>query len=88
MEEERLDLNLLQRDVAQKLGVEEGFHLQLGKQSDISLPLFCLGIIEFLGYVPDNTQAKDFGEGIANSRRLVGFSRRELACHLAIDPSD
>ncbi len=82
----RLDLNLLQKDVAQKLGVGEtsiySWENNLAKPALRFIPK----IIEFLGYVPFDTSTLSVGERIVVYRRLLGLSQKELASRLGIDP--
>ena len=83
----RLDLKLLQEEVAQKLGTSNtsiyNWENNRASPSLYSIP----GIIKFLGYVPDFRQANTLGEKIVISRRLLGLTQKELAHRLGIDPS-
>ncbi len=82
----RLDLKLLQKEVAQKLSVcvpsIYSWENNLAKPAIKFIPK----IIEFLGYVPFDTKAKSIGEKIVAYRHLLGLSQKKLACHLDIDP--
>ncbi|MFQ5965235.1 MAG: helix-turn-helix domain-containing protein [Candidatus Scalinduaceae bacterium] len=82
----RLDLKLLQKDVAQKLGVGEtsvyNWENNLTKPALRYIPK----IIEFLGYVPFNTSNLSVGERIVVYRKLHGLSQKKLAHKLDIDP--
>ena len=83
----RLDLKLLQKDVAQKIGVDKA-SINNWENNRISPSLnFIPKIIEFLGYAPYDTKAKTFEEKIKTYRRLIGFSQKKLAYYLGIDPS-
>ena len=83
----RLDLKLLQSEVADRIGADETtVHNWEKNHSAPSLP-FLPRIVEFLGYRPLDPGPKPLGEGIAASRRLLGITQRELACTLGIDPS-
>ncbi|MEE9214079.1 MAG: helix-turn-helix transcriptional regulator [Thermodesulfobacteriota bacterium] len=83
----RLDLNLLQKDIAQKLDVCEpsiyNWENNLAKPALRYIPK----IIEFLGYVPFDTSNMSVGEKIVSYRRLLGLSQKKLAHRLGIDPS-
>ncbi len=82
-----MDLKLLQREVAQKLGVDKtSVHNWEKNRASPSLP-FIPKIIKFLGYVPYDTPAKTFGEKILTYRKLLGLSQEKLARLLGIDPS-
>jgi transcriptional regulator with XRE-family HTH domain len=82
----RLDLKLLQTDVAKILGADAdtvaGWEANRTKPS---LP-FIPKIIEFLGYVPLSILPENQGERIAFCRKLAGLSQEELAHRLRIDP--
>jgi len=83
----RLDLNLLQKDVARIIGVaqETVWNWENGATNPA---VRCLpGIIEFLGYVPaEYTTPQTSGEKIVISRKLLGISQKELARMLDVDP--
>ncbi len=82
----RLDLNLLQKDVAQRLGVCDPSVYNW--ENNITKPAikYIPKIIEFLGYVPFDTSTLSVGERIVVYRRLLGLSQKELASRLGIDP--
>jgi transcriptional regulator with XRE-family HTH domain len=83
----RLDLKLLQRQVALVLGVDEAT-IWNWENNRSSPKLRCIPtIIKFLGYVPLNTRAKTFGEKIVNYRCLSGITQKEMANRLGVDPS-
>jgi DNA-binding XRE family transcriptional regulator len=44
-------------------------------------------IIEFLGYVPYDAQAKTLGEQIIAYRKLLGLTQKELARRLGVGPA-
>ena len=83
----RLGLKLLQKEVAQKLSVDEAsvWNWENNRTSP-SLHLIPK-IIEFLNYVPSNNLPKTFGDKIINIRRLFGITQKELAHRLGIDPT-
>jgi transcriptional regulator with XRE-family HTH domain len=82
----RLDLKLLQKEVAKRLEVDTTTitNWELNRTSP-SLP-FIPRIIEFLGYVPTEMSPSNPGELIAFSRKLLGMSQERLAQQLEIDP--
>lgn len=82
----RLDLGLLQRELAARFHVDEmtinGWELGHYLPHVGQLPK----IIEFLGYVPEDLfQARTTGEKIRLHRMLHGLTRRKLAKQLGID---
>ena len=83
----RLDLGLLQREAADKLGVDAMTicNWEINRTSP-QLRLIPR-IITFLGYVPYDTQPETLGKRIIAYRRLMGLSQKELAGRLRVDPS-
>ena len=83
----RLDLKLLQKEVAQKLGDCEpsvyNWENNLSKPAIKYIP----NLIEFLGYVPFTTSTLSIGEKIVVYRQVLGLSQKILAHQLGIDPS-
>jgi transcriptional regulator with XRE-family HTH domain len=81
----RLDLGLLQRDVAGQLGVDTATitNWELGH----SLPTlrWLPGIIRFLGYDP-RLDPKTIGQALRYYRHGQGLSQQELAIRLTVDP--
>ena len=83
----RLDLGLLQREVAEKLGVtKDSIHNWETNRKSPQLR-FVPRIIEFLGYVPYDTQSEALGKRIVVRRRRLGLTQKELARRLGVDPS-
>jgi transcriptional regulator with XRE-family HTH domain len=82
-----LDLEMLQKEVAERFGTTVCTVRNWEKnRSTPSLP-FIPSIIQFLGYVPYDTQTQDFGKKIAANRRLLGLSQKDLARLIGVDPS-
>lgn len=83
----RLDLKLLQKEVAQTIGVNVtsifNWENNRASPSIYSIPK----IIKFLGYSPYDTKAKTIGEKIKTYRFIFGFSQKQLAILLDIDVS-
>ena len=52
LRKKRLDLGLLQRDVARRLGVDTASVTNWEKNHNVPMPQLIPRIIEFLGYVP------------------------------------
>jgi len=87
LRKKHLDLKLLQKDVAQRLGVDETtIHNWETGHTTPALPVMPR-LIEFLGYIPFEISAKSLGEKIKVYRRIHGLSRKELAKRLKIDSS-
>jgi transcriptional regulator with XRE-family HTH domain len=87
MRKKRLDLKLLQKDVAQKLGVNKTT-LYNWENNRASPSLYQVAkIIKFLRYIPDSIQANTFGEKVVLSRHLLGITQKKLAHCLGIDPT-
>ena len=83
----RLDLGLLQRDVAEELGVNEtSIHNWENNRSSPALRLLPR-TLAFLGYDPYDEPSEMLGEHIMAFRRALGLTQKELAHHLGIDPS-
>ncbi len=82
----RLDLGLLQRDVAAKLGVRvdtiRNWEVGRNQPAQWQWP----GIVRFLGYVPFGMNG-DLGERLKAYRRVHGLSQTRLAAILRVDPS-
>jgi transcriptional regulator with XRE-family HTH domain len=87
LRKKRLDLKMLQKEVAERFGTTVCTVRNWEKnRSNPSLPLIPK-IIQFLGYVPYDTQTQGFGKKIAASRKLLGLSQKDLAQVIGIDPS-
>lgn len=82
----RLDLGLLQREVAERLGVDScsitNWELKRTKPALHTLP----GIVRFLGYTPW-TGDGSIGERLLAFRRERGLSQAAFARLLGIDPA-
>ena len=81
-----MDLGLLQRQVAEKIGVDE---LTIGnweRQRTHPEIRFITRIIEFLGYDPF-PEPESFPEKLKTYRLRMGLSQRKLAAKLGIDPA-
>jgi transcriptional regulator with XRE-family HTH domain len=81
----RLDLKLLQREVAERFGVDETT-VQFWENNRVKPSLALTPkIIEFLGYDPLGAKPISLGEKIRHFRRLHGLSQKRLADILGID---
>lgn len=82
----RIDLGLLQSQVAKEIGVHE---LTITNwEGNASEPAVrCIpAIIKFLGYAPASS-ASSFPEQLVAARRALGLSQRKLASRLGVDPA-
>jgi transcriptional regulator with XRE-family HTH domain len=82
----RLDLRLLQGDVAQRLGVTESCIWNW--ENNVTTPVFphWAAIIEFLGYNP-LPKIQTLVEQLVQARKIQGLSQKEMAKRLGVDPS-
>jgi len=83
----RLDLGLLQRLVAQRLGVTKETIYNWENNRTCPPNRFVPRIIHFLGYAPYDTEPEALGKRIVLWRRTLGLTQRELARRLGVDPS-
>jgi transcriptional regulator with XRE-family HTH domain len=82
----RLDLKLLQKQVADQIGVHE--QTITGWELNATLPevRYVPAIIQFLGYDP-LPPTSSFSERLSNVRRTLGLSQRKMAAKLGVDPA-
>ena len=83
----RLDLGLLQKDVAKKIGVNKSTITNWELNHNFPELRFIPAIIEFLGYWPYDTSGDNLGQQIVAKRTKLGLSQKELALLLEVDPS-
>ena len=82
----RLGLGLLERKVAERIGMT-GPTIWNWEANYISPQLrFIPTVIAFVGYDPNDTQSGSLGEGIVACRHSRGLSQKELAHCLGVDP--
>lgn len=82
----RLDLKLLQKQVADQIGVHE--QTITGWEGNATIPevRYLPAIIEFLGYNP-LPAANSLAERLATARRALGLSQPKMAVMLGVDPA-
>jgi transcriptional regulator with XRE-family HTH domain len=87
LRKKRLDISLSQADVAKRLRVNEASVWNW--ENNRSCPSIRLmpRVIDFLGYVPDDSKPESLGQRIIAFRRLRGLTQKELARRLDVDPS-
>jgi transcriptional regulator with XRE-family HTH domain len=83
----RLDLGLLQKEVAVAAGVDTMRICNWEKGRSGRQPRFIPRIIRFLGYEPECVKPLTLGERIKRHRTLRGISQKELARQIGIDPT-
>ena len=87
LRKKRLDLGLLQKEVAPRLGVDKDsiyyWETNRHKPSLRIIPK----IIKFLDYTPYEYSSMTLGERILIARCGIGLSQEELARRLGVDPS-
>lgn len=82
----RLDLKLLQKRVAEQIGVHE--MTITGWEGNATVPevRYMPAIIRFLGYNPLPV-ASSLAERLVTARRTLGLSQRKMAAKLGVDPA-
>jgi transcriptional regulator with XRE-family HTH domain len=83
----RLDLKLMQKEVADRIGVDETSILNWEKNRNRPSLTHIPKIIEFLGYWPEVVAERSFGGKIITLRRILGLTQKKLASLLGVDPS-
>jgi transcriptional regulator with XRE-family HTH domain len=82
----RLELGLLQREVADRLGVSKGSVWQW-ERNRTEPQVHCLpAIYDFLGYAPWQ-RPNGFADWLRQARRGMGLSRRKLVARIGVDPT-
>ena len=82
----RLDLNLLQNQVADQIGVHELTITNWEVNETIPEVRYIPAIIEFLGYNP-LSEGSSLSERLKTARRALGLSQRKMAPKLGVDPA-
>ena len=82
----RLDLKLLQKQVADQIGVHEQTITGWERNATVPKVRYIPAIIQFLGYNPA-PPAISLPEHIATVRRALGLSQRKMAGKLGVDPA-
>ncbi|MHB1957493.1 MAG: helix-turn-helix domain-containing protein [Acidobacteriaceae bacterium] len=82
----RLDLKLLQKQVADQIGVHEQTITGWERNATVPEVRYMPAIIQFLGYNP-LPAASSLPERLATTRRVLGLSQRKMAGKLGVDPA-
>jgi len=82
----RIELELIQREVAQKLGVNETSVYDWEKDRTDPMVHLIPRITQFLGYTPPLCNRETTGQKIVAYRHIRGMSQRALALELKVDP--
>jgi transcriptional regulator with XRE-family HTH domain len=82
----RLDLNLLQKEVAQRIGADTTSLWAWETNRKAPAVRFYPSIIEFLGYYPWQNESSTFGQRIKQFRYSRGLSQEQLSSLLKVDP--
>ena len=82
----RLDLKLLQKQVADRIGVHEMTITSWEGNATIPEVRYMPALIQFLGYNP-LPAASSLPERLATARRALGLSQRKMAGKLGVDPA-
>ena len=82
----RLDLNLLQKQVADEIGVHEMTITLWEVNATVPEVRYMPAIIQFLGYKP-LPAASSLPERLVTARRALGLSQRKMAEKLGVDPA-
>lgn len=83
----RLDLGLLQKEVAKKIGVNKSTITNWELNHNYPELRFLPSIIDFLGYWSYDTSRDNLGQQIVAARTRLGLSQEKLAILLDVDPS-
>ena len=83
----RLDLGLLQKEVAKRLGVDTDSVTNWEKGRTSPRLQLMPRIIEFLRYKPFDDNSELLGDKIVAMRRRLGMHQKDLARQLGVDPS-
>jgi len=86
LRKKRLELKLLQKEVAQMLGVDEVTVYNWEKNRASPRLQHTPKVVEFLGYLPFE-EPETLGERIVYYRRLGGVTQKELAKKIGVDPA-
>lgn len=81
----RLDLKLLQRQVAEQIGVDEATITNWERNASTPVIRYMPAIVRFLGYDP-LPPGDTLPERLRSARRQLGLTQRKMAERLGVDP--
>jgi len=81
----RLDLNLLQVQVAEQIDVDKTTVCNWESNATTPAIRYIPAILEFLGYDPF-PPAQTFADRLTTARKVLGLSQRKLALSVGVDP--
>jgi transcriptional regulator with XRE-family HTH domain len=88
LKKRRLELGLLQREVAAQLGVDRTSVASWEKDNTFPPSRYLPGIIRFIGYQPfADVLDKSIGEKLVLLRQLLGITQDELAARFSVGRS-
>ena len=82
----RLDLKLLQKQVADQIGVHELTITNWERNATVPEVRYMPAVIQFLGYSP-LPATSSLSERLATARTALGLSQRKMAGKLGVDPA-
>ncbi len=85
IKKKRMDLGLLQREVAERIGTNEATVTNWESNRTVPALRWMAGIIDFLGYAP-YTPPSSFGAWVETVRRNLGVPHSVIARKIGIDP--
>ena len=87
LRKKRLDLELLQKEVASQIGVDEiticNWEMQRTAPTLSHIPK----VLGFLGYMPLTAHPESLGQKLVTFRRVRGVSQKAMARRLKVDPT-
>ncbi len=87
LRKKRLDLGLLQKEVASQIGVDEITICNWERQRTAPTLSHIPKVLGFLGYMPLTAHPEGLGQKLVTFRRVRGLSQKVLARRLKIDPT-
>jgi transcriptional regulator with XRE-family HTH domain len=87
LRKKRLDLGLRQNDVADKIAVHEATIYSWEKNRTSPPVQYIPRIIQFIGYVPYNTEFESVGQELMTRRHILGLTQEAMARRLGVDPT-
>ena len=87
IKKKRIDLDLIQKDVAQKIGVSEDCITYWENGRSQPQIQYAPAIIDFLGFNPWKREPKTLGDRVWNYRHAFGLSQKSLGKKLNVDAS-